>query len=103
MKHNSRFKCLASAALMALSGALALLAQSRADVSPYLDPKRPINERVDDLMSRMTLQEKVGHLNLTCFYLDELGKDIPSKLEACRRFAAGCRAHWPSALLNTAF
>jgi beta-glucosidase len=89
MKHNSRFKCLASAALMALSGALALLAQSRADVSPYLDPKRPINERVDDLMSRMTLQEKVGQLNLPCVYVNKLGKDIPSKLEACRRFAAG--------------
>jgi hypothetical protein len=58
---------------------------------------------LSNVMSRMTLKEKVGHLNLTCFYLDELGKDIPSKLEACRRFAAGCRAHWPSALLNTAF
>jgi beta-glucosidase len=89
MKHNSRFKCLASAALMALFGALALLAQSRADVPPYLDPKRPINERIDDLMSRMTLQEKVGQLNLPCVYVNKLGKDIPSKLEACRRFAAG--------------
>jgi beta-glucosidase len=58
-------------------------------VPPYLDPKRPINERIDDLMSRMTLQEKVGQLNLPCVYVNKLGKDIPSKLEACRRFAAG--------------
>src|ERR1700733_11646211 len=89
MKQNSRFRWLASAVLVALFGALAPLAQSRADVLPYLDPKRPINERIDDLMSRMTLKEKVGQLNLPCVYVDELGKDIPSKLEACRRFAAG--------------
>jgi hypothetical protein len=57
----------------------------------------------NNVTCRMTLKEKVGQLNLPCFYLDELGKDIPSKLDACRRFAAGCRAHWPSTLLNTAF
>lgn len=55
----------------------------------YLDPKRPIQERVDDLMSRMTLKEKVGQLNLPCVYVRQLGRDIPSKMEACRRFAAG--------------
>jgi beta-glucosidase len=37
----------------------------------------------------MTLKEKVGQLNLPCVYVDALGKDIPSKLEACKRFAAG--------------
>jgi Glycosyl hydrolase family 3 N terminal domain len=79
--------------LVALFGALALLAQSRDDLPPYLDPKRPINERMDDLMSRMTLKEKVGQLNLPCVYVDELGKDIPSKLKACRRFAAGTYTH----------
>src|ERR1035438_8337029 len=93
MKQNTRFRWLASAALVALFGALALLAQSRADVPPYLDPKRPINARIDDLMTRMTLKEKVGQLNLPCVYVDELGKDIPSKLEACRRFAAGTYTH----------
>ena len=40
-------------------------------------------------MRRMTLKEKVGQLNLPCVYVDELGRDIPSKLEACRKFAAG--------------
>jgi beta-glucosidase len=55
----------------------------------YLDPKRTIDERVDDLMSRMTLKEKIGQLNLPCVYVDALGKDIPSKQEACKRFAAG--------------
>jgi beta-glucosidase len=56
---------------------------------PYLDPRQPIDVRVDDLMSRMTLKEKVGQLNLPCVYVDELGKSIPEKLDACKRFAAG--------------
>jgi beta-glucosidase len=55
----------------------------------YLDPKQPIEARVEDLMNRMTLKEKVGQLNLPCVYVDQLGKSIPEKLEACRRFAAG--------------
>ncbi len=55
----------------------------------YLDPQQPIERRVDDLMSRMTLKEKVGQLNLPCVYVDDLGKSIPEKLEACKRFAAG--------------
>jgi hypothetical protein len=32
-------------------------------------------------MSRMTLKEKMGQLNLPCVDVDELGRDIPSKLE----------------------
>lgn len=55
----------------------------------YLDPKQPIQVRVDDLMSRMTLKEKVGQLNLPCVYVEQLGKTIPEKLAACKRFAAG--------------
>jgi beta-glucosidase len=55
----------------------------------YLDPRRPIEERINDLMSRMTIEEKVGQLNLPCVYVRQLGNDIPSKMEACRRFAAG--------------
>ncbi|HEV2494144.1 MAG TPA: glycoside hydrolase family 3 C-terminal domain-containing protein [Terriglobia bacterium] len=55
----------------------------------YLDPQQPVEQRVDDLLHRMTLKEKVGQLNLPCVYVDELGKTIPAKMEACRRFAAG--------------
>ena len=76
----------AGAALASIS---VILAQA-ADRTPiYLDPKRPVEERIDDLMSRMTLKEKVGQLNLPCVYVDELGKDIPSKMEACKKFTAG--------------
>ncbi len=33
-----------------------------ATAMPYMDPSRPINVRVDDLISRMTLEEKVSQL-----------------------------------------
>jgi beta-glucosidase len=62
-------------------------AGSRAPV--YLNSKRPVEERIDDLMRRMTLKEKVGQLNLPCVYVRELGTDIPAKTEACKKFAAG--------------
>ena len=65
------------------------IAQSGGQQSVYLNPEKPIDTRIDDLLSRMTLKDKVGQLNLPCVYVDELGKDIPSKMEACRRFAAG--------------
>src|SRR5438094_1795994 len=55
----------------------------------YLDPQQPIERRVEDLLSRMTLEEKVGQLNLPCVYVDQLGKSIPEKMQACRRFTAG--------------
>jgi beta-glucosidase len=59
------------------------------DAPIYLDPKQPIEVRAQDLMSRMTLKEKVGQLNLPCVYVDQLGKTIPEKMQACKRFAAG--------------
>src|SRR5439155_1141826 len=55
----------------------------------YLDAKQSIEARIDDLMSRMTLKEKIGQLNLPCVYVDQLGKTIPEKIAACKRFAAG--------------
>ena len=72
-----------------LPGSLWLDAQSRTAVPIYLNPKEPIERRVGDLLSRMTLKEKVGQLNLPCVYVSQLGKTIPEKLEACKRFAAG--------------
>jgi beta-glucosidase len=74
---------------LALPAGTKIEAQSSAGVPIYLDPKQPIERRVDDLMSRMTLKEKVGQLNLPCVYVNQLGKTIPEKMIACRRFAAG--------------
>ena len=72
-----------------LAGSLSARAQSSASLPIYLDPAQSLERRVDDLMSRMTLKEKAGQLNLPCLYVDQLGKTIPAKMDACKRFAAG--------------
>ncbi len=56
---------------------------------PYLDASRPPEQRIEDLLGRMTLEEKVGQLNMPCVYVNQLGRDIPTKLEACRKFTEG--------------
>ena len=78
-----------SVAALILAASIRLLAQSAAQIPVYLDPQQPIAVRVTDLLGRMTLKEKVGQLNLPCVYVDQLGKTVPEKMNACRRFAAG--------------
>jgi beta-glucosidase len=72
-----------------LSSAPCSLAQAGSKLPIYRDPSQPISKRVEDLLQRMTLKEKIGQLNMPCVYVEELGRDIPSKLEACKRFAEG--------------
>jgi beta-glucosidase len=72
-----------------VSSAASTRAQSSQSLPVYLDRTQPIERRVDDLVSRMSLKEKVGQLNLPCVYVDQLGKTIPEKMQACKRFAAG--------------
>jgi beta-glucosidase len=76
-------------AIVLLLGSLLVRSQPSSDVPLYLEPNQPVERRIDDLLARMTLKEKVGQLNLPCVYVDELGKDIPTKLAACKRFTAG--------------
>ena len=78
---------LAGGLILLIAGAV--FSQAGGEMPGYLNPKEPLEKRIDDLMSRMTLKEKVGQLNLPCVYVDELGKDIPTKREACKKFAAG--------------
>jgi hypothetical protein len=64
--------------------------QSRKSSTPvYRDSRAGLNQRVEDLLGRMTLEEKVGQLNWPCVYVNQLGADIPTKMESCRGFAAG--------------
>ena len=81
------FKFSAAVVVLAFLSHGTAYAQSSTPI--YLDPQQPIERRVDDLMSRMTLKEKVGQLNLPCVYVDQLGTSIPQKMAACKRFAAG--------------
>ncbi|MCE5249784.1 glycoside hydrolase family 3 C-terminal domain-containing protein [bacterium] len=77
-----------SACLVALSP-FSACAQTAGEKPLYLDAARSIDERVEDLLSRMTLEEKIGQMNMPCVYVDELGKDINGKMEGCKKFAEG--------------
>ncbi len=55
----------------------------------YLDAGQPVGRRVEDLLQRMTLEEKIGQMNMPCVYLGQMGRDIRSKIEGCRKFAEG--------------
>jgi len=55
----------------------------------YLNSSLPIDTRVEDLLSRMTLAEKIGQLNMPCGYFSELGQNIQEKMEGVKKFAAG--------------
>src|SRR5581483_340792 len=56
---------------------------------PYRDSSLPLEQRVEDLLGRMTLEEKVGQMNMPCVYEAGLGNSIPAKTEAVQKFAAG--------------
>ncbi len=61
----------------------------QSDDEIYLDPNQSIDKRVEDLLSRMTLEEKIGQINMPCVYLRDMGRDIPSKMDACIKFTEG--------------
>ncbi len=76
-----------------------------ADTPIYKNPSCPIEQRIDDLISRMTLKEKIGQLNIPCCYLSEIGWGLHShapslwetttreirdkQIEGCRKWAEG--------------
>src|SRR5262252_3375758 len=66
-----------------------LFAQTQPALLGYRDKSLPIEQRIDDLLGRMTLEEKIGQMNMPCVYEEALGKSIPEKTEAVQKFAAG--------------
>jgi beta-glucosidase len=72
-----------------LASLTVLSAQAGGDREVYLDPTRPIEERIDDLISRMTLKEKIGQLNLPTLEENHLGRTAAEKMEVSKRLAAG--------------
>ena len=55
----------------------------------YLDPSQPLDARVEDLLSRMTLEEKVGQMNMPCVYEGGLGEGRTAKVEALPALRGG--------------
>ncbi len=55
----------------------------------YVDSSQPVERRIEDLLGRMSLKEKIGQLNMPCVYLRQLGRSPSEKLEGCRRFTLG--------------
>ena len=55
----------------------------------YLDSSKPVEQRVDDLLGRMTLEEKIGQMNMPCSYLSVFGKSHEDNLEFAGRFTEG--------------
>ena len=71
----------------------------------YKDPEAPVGKRVEDLLKRMTLEEKVGQMNMPCVYKQRIGWGLDlgpvsihrqmtreerlKQMEGCRKFARG--------------
>jgi beta-glucosidase-like glycosyl hydrolase len=92
---------------IALASGLALLIgngaceRNESNAPLYLDASQPVEIRVEDLLARMTLEEKIGQMNMPCVYAAELGgkyyrkngrlklDSLEHKFDACRRFTEG--------------
>ena len=59
----------------------AVAAAPAAAAAPYENPKLPVSKRVDDLLSRMTLEEKVGQMTQTERYQFEPDANNPDRNE----------------------
>lgn len=56
---------------------------------PYLDSEQAVDRRVEDLLARMTLEEKIGQMNMPCVYVNGLGKTEVEKTASVKKFAEG--------------
>lgn len=80
-------------------------AQILIDTKIYRNPLFPTEQRVNDLLSRMTIEEKVGQMNMPCVYKQRIGWGLDlgpvsihrqmtpeerlKQMEGCRKFARG--------------
>ena len=70
-------------------GCTSLPAQNTTPKLPYQDASLPLAQRVEDLLGRMTLEEKVGQMNMPCVYEGGLGETMAAKTEAVQKFTTG--------------
>ncbi|MFI5382009.1 MAG: glycoside hydrolase family 3 protein, partial [Tepidisphaerales bacterium] len=74
-------------AVLSLAGGSTWAAEPEKPI--YRDATQPIAKRVQDLLGRMTLEEKVGQMNMPCVYESGLGRSIPEKTAGVEKFTAG--------------
>ena len=55
----------------------------------YFKNEAEIDRKVAELVGKMTLEEKIGQINMPCGYVRELGEDIQSKMENSKLFVKG--------------
>lgn len=55
----------------------------------YKNPYYPVNIRVADLLGRMTIEEKIGQMNMPCVYEGPLGKSVQDKTTAVKKLTEG--------------
>jgi len=65
------------------------VSETRSEAALARGGGQTLEKRIEDLIGRMTLEEKVGQMNMPCVYEGALGESIPDKMAACRRFAEG--------------
>src|SRR5439155_7176244 len=63
-------------------------------VDPYEDPRRPIEERIEDLLGQMTLEEKAGLLFQTMVPLDTGHGSPPGLTPASELVTARAMSHF---------
>jgi beta-glucosidase len=73
----------------ALLGFVPVYSRPPGDTLPYRNPALTIDARVEDLLGRMTLEEKVGQMNMPCVYENGLGETDEEKMRNVRDFARG--------------
>lgn len=56
---------------------------------PYQDSSLSVDQRVEDLLSRMTLEEKIGQINMPGLFKMNMGGDSQFKSNGCRKFVEG--------------
>jgi beta-glucosidase len=84
------FTCLLPLVLLSSIGIpLSRVDGTKTEKPLYRDPAAPPEKRVEDLLGRMTLEEKVGQMNMPCVYESGLGESPAEKMAACRKFAEG--------------
>ena len=51
------------------------------------DASLPIAQRIESLLGRMTLEEKIGQMNMPCVYEAGLGETMAAKTEAVQKLS----------------